>query len=175
MGKIGIHKSYKHQFHLKNACLKKHQKKLDKINEEAFINEKTTTNDETTTNKETTINKETITNKEATINKKASKKLQLVSVIQQLSDKKLSSISNLISLMQYPKSSNEGKIISSYLQQKAYNYLIQSLYNLNWIINHYKIRAKAHHIQNQKSKHITEIHLLVSHLKIISDKEFQKK
>lgn len=113
--------------------------------------------------------------------------MKLISTIKQLPDEELSSASNLISLMRYPKGSNMGKIFSPYLQQKGYNYLNQSLYkpnldykslktqvrklekrnnrlyqkNQDLIKRTQSLGATAQHVQVQRSKHIAEIRSLV--------------
>ncbi|CAG8650668.1 12616_t:CDS:2 [Gigaspora margarita] len=119
-------------------------------------------------------------------------RMQLISKIQQLPDKELSSANNLLSIMRYPKGPNKGEIISPYLQRKVYEYFAQSLYkqkldykslqdsnsklekqnkklqqkNLTLIRRTQSIGAKAQHLKSQKLKHISEIRSLVRRLLI---------
>ena len=179
---MGIYKSYKRRFHLKNACLKKQQKWL---NERALNNEEISTNEELPTN----------------ANEEASQRMQLISTIQQLPDKELSSASNLISIMRYPKGPNKGKIISPYLQRKTYDYLALSLYkhksdyhslqdsnsklkkdnkklyqkSQKLVERTQSLGAKAQHSYDQKRKHIAEIRSLVRRSREITNEEFRRK
>ncbi|CAG8733313.1 3671_t:CDS:2, partial [Gigaspora margarita] len=96
------------------------------INEEASINEKASINEEAPINKEILIIEEASINEEVSINKEVSDKhVQLISTIQILPDKELASVSSLFSIMRYSKGQNKRKIISPYLQQKAYDYFTQ--------------------------------------------------
>lgn len=104
--------------------------------------------------------------------------------------------------MHYPKGPNQGKIVSPYLQQKAYDHITQTYYkhhssyqclqdskselkkknqqlhqkNQVLIIKQSQsLGAKTQHLQSQKSKHISEIHSLVQRSSQITDTEFKKK
>ncbi len=190
---MGVYKSYKRRFHLKNARLKKYQKN-EQLNKEEPIN----INEEEPIN----INEEAPNN---IINEKAgevpNKRMRLISTIQQLPDKDIHPTSNLISIMRYPRGTNEGNIISPYLQQKAYDYLNQSFYkhhsthqflkdsnskleknnkklhqkNQTLIKRTQSLGAKVQHLQSQKSQHIAEIRSLVRRSNHITDTEFRKK
>lgn len=132
--------------------------------------------------------------------KKDQQRIDLISSIQQLPDEEVKAANHLITTMRYPKGSNEGKLISPYLQNKAYEHISQSLYKHQRSINslqetNNKMEAKikqlqqkndhlirrtqslgihVRHLRNQKSKHISEIRSLVrqSH---ISDDTFKRK
>jgi hypothetical protein len=54
--------------------------------------------------------------------------MDLISSIQKLSDKEILTANHFIVTMRYPKGPNEGKLISPYLQNKAYEYVSQNLY-----------------------------------------------
>ncbi|RIB29484.1 hypothetical protein C2G38_2155280 [Gigaspora rosea] len=67
-----------------------------------------------------------------------------------------------------------GDIIAPYLQRKMYNNLTEGIYKRNTLIKRTQsLRAKAQHLQDQKSKYISEIRSLAS--KKISDEEFREK
>ncbi|CAI2193716.1 16325_t:CDS:2, partial [Funneliformis geosporum] len=57
-----------------------------------------------------------------------SQRIKLMSTIQQLSDKEVSAASHLIETMRYPKGLNAGQLLSPYLQNKAYNSIVDSYY-----------------------------------------------
>ncbi|GBC05120.1 hypothetical protein RclHR1_06040011 [Rhizophagus clarus] len=127
------------------------------------------------------------------LDKEDRQRMDLISSIQQLSDKEILAADHFIMTMRYPKGPNEGKLISPYLQNKAHEYVSQSLYkhqasvttlqetnnkmaikirqlqrqNGHLIRRTQSLGAYAGHLQNQKSKHISEIRSLeVSQLHI---------
>ena len=54
--------------------------------------------------------------------------INLISSVQQLSEKEVSIAKHLIITMWYPKGSNKCKLISPYLQNKANEYITQNFY-----------------------------------------------
>lgn len=149
---MGIYRSNKQRFHLKNARFKKHQKRLkEKAIEEtlakidgvlvSFEGVLTSIDGVSASIKDASVSIEeafvSIEEASASIEEalvsieessKEPQRTELISTIRQLPEEELPSANQLISTMRYPKGPNEGKIISPYLQKKTYDYLSQSLY-----------------------------------------------
>ncbi|CAB5153632.1 hypothetical protein RhiirA5_408885 [Rhizophagus irregularis] len=62
-------------------------------------------------------------------------RIDLISSVQELSEEEVPTANHLIKTMRYPKGPNEGKLISPYLQNKAYEYMSQSLYKRQFSVS----------------------------------------
>ncbi|GET66310.1 hypothetical protein GLOIN_2v1761399 [Rhizophagus irregularis DAOM 181602=DAOM 197198] len=173
---MGVYKSYKRRFQLKNC----NKIRLEKYQNDKIINE---------------INK--------CLDEMDENQLEMIlnTIQKQLPDDQLLSAAHLISTMRYPKGPNKGKIYSPYLQKKAYESITQSLYkhqptykslqesntklkadfkklhrqNQTLIRKTQSLGVQNRHLRNQKSSHISQIRSLVRCSHQISDATFQKK
>ncbi|RIB06189.1 hypothetical protein C2G38_2217721 [Gigaspora rosea] len=140
---MGIYKSHKRQFQLKNANkirLEKHQKNL-------LLQEQSASTNEVSTNEATN---KVSTNKAAT-NEVSTEHNRLTLMIHKLPKKDILPATNLISIMKYPKGPNLGDIISPYLQRKMYNYLIQTLYKRQ--VSHQSLKESNVLLEKNKKLH----------------------
>ena len=116
---MGIHKSYKRHFQLKE-CNKVRLEKQKRNNSIREITKHLAEMDESQL--------QTISNMITSKSNQRSNLNNLISTIEQLSDTQLLSAIHLISTMRYSKGANKGNIYSPYLQKKANEYINQTLY-----------------------------------------------
>ncbi|PKY52833.1 hypothetical protein RhiirA4_470718 [Rhizophagus irregularis] len=126
---------------------------------------------------------------------------KLTAAVQQLSDKEIPAANHFITTMRYPKGPNAGKLLSPYLQTKAYNSIADSLYKHHLSIESLKdekdqlemenkrlnqqtkkligktksLGAQVEHLRNQKLQHISEIRSLVQKSSTMSNDIFKNK
>ena len=117
---MGIHKSYKRHFQLKE-CNKVRLEKQKRNNSIREITKHLAEMDEIQLQTISNIITSKTTHQQANLN-------NLISTIEQLSYTQLSSAIHLISTMRYSKGANKGNIYSPYLQKKANEYINQTLY-----------------------------------------------
>lgn len=124
---MGVYKSYKRRFQLKN-CNEVRLEKQEKHKNDKMINEIKQCLAEMDQNQLeiilNTIRNQSLNSTIGGNNQRAN----LILTIQQLPEEQLLSVSHLISTMRYPKGPNKGKIYSPYLQKKAYESITQTLY-----------------------------------------------
>ncbi|GET64029.1 hypothetical protein GLOIN_2v1761399 [Rhizophagus irregularis DAOM 181602=DAOM 197198] len=112
---MGVYKSYKRCFQLKNC----NKIWLEKYRNDKIINEINKCLDEMDENQlEMILN--TIQSQSPNSTIRNNQRNNLILIIQQLPDDQLLSAAHLISTMRYPKGPNKGKIYLLYLQKKAY-------------------------------------------------------
>ncbi|CAG8789475.1 30984_t:CDS:2 [Gigaspora margarita] len=149
---MGIYKSYKHRFQLKNANkirLEKHQKNLLLQEQSASLN-KVSTN-EAATNE--------VSTNEAATNEVSTERNLLTLMIHKLPENDILPATNLISIINIRKKKNKK------LHQK----------NTALVRQTQSLGAKAQRLQGQKLNHIAEIHSLVHCSKQITNEEFRDK
>ncbi|GBB89377.1 hypothetical protein RclHR1_16030006 [Rhizophagus clarus] len=195
---MGIYKSYKRKYQARKAAQKSLEKRrnVTRNNTIKEITSQLTTMDQNQLN-----NTLTSLLPKPSVTKEYRQRNKLITSIQELPDEEVPAANHLVATMRYPKGSDSGKLLSPYLQKKAYNYIANTLYkpqssneslkdaksklelenkklhrqNNKLIGRTRSLGAQIGHLCNQKSHHISKIRSLVQKSSIMTEDAFKEK